>query len=75
MLKWETKIHDAVTPALVLLSASSIWMIMLLNLFANGPGFAEMSEERNLCLAWANFPPQIVVFMAQVLFIPEVFLQ
>lgn len=73
VLKGETKIHDAVTPALFLLLASSTWKIMLLDLFTNGSGFAEMFEEHNL--AWANYPSQILVFMAQVLFIPEVFLQ
>lgn len=75
MVKRETKIQDAVTSAFVLLLTSSIRVIMLLNLFNNGPGFAEMFEEHNLCLAWANFPSQVLVFMAQVLFITEVFLQ
>lgn len=75
MVKWETKIHDAGTPALVLLLASSAWIIMLLSLFSIGPGFAEMFEEHNLCLAWTNFLSQSSVFMAQVLFVPEVVLQ
>lgn len=48
---------------------------MLLSLFSIGLGFAEMFEERNLCLAWTNFLSQSLVFMAQVLFVPEVFLQ
>ena len=75
MVKWETKIHNAVAPALALLLASSIWIIMLLSLSSNGPGFDEMFEEHNLFLAWINFPSQILAFMAQVLFISEILLQ
>lgn len=70
VVKWETKIHNAVTPAFVLLLAPSIWMTLLPNLFKNNPGFAELFEECNLCPAGDNFPSPILEFMAQVLFIP-----
>lgn len=46
---------------------------MLLSLFNNGPAFAGMFKEHNLCVARANFLSQILMFMSQVLFIPEVF--
>lgn len=75
MVKWEIKIHDAVTPALVLLFASSLWIIMLLNLLIMVRALLRLLKEHNLCQAWANFPSQILMFVAQILFIPEVFLQ
>lgn len=46
---------------------------MMLRLFNNGPAFAGMFKEHNLFVARANFLSQILMFMSQFLFIPEVF--
>lgn len=43
---------------------------MLLN---DGLAFAEVFKERNCCVTLADFLSPILVFMAQVVFTPEVF--
>lgn len=76
VVKWETKVRIAATPSLVLLLVSSVCISSLTGinmLLNNGPGFAEVFNEHNFCVTLPDFLSQILVFMAQVLFISEVF--